>query len=71
LEAWQQALAAGEKITGVTVHYVDELVDHGDIIAQREVPVLDGDTPDSLHARIQEVEHALYPEALNKVVREL
>jgi phosphoribosylglycinamide formyltransferase 1 len=67
LQAWQQALAAGEKITGVTIHYVDELIDHGDIIAQREVPVLDGDTAESLHARIQEVEHTLYPEALGRV----
>jgi phosphoribosylglycinamide formyltransferase 1 len=71
LEAWQQALAAGEKITGVTVHYVDELIDHGDIIAQREVPVLDGDTPESLHARIQEVEHVLYPEALDQIFSKL
>jgi phosphoribosylglycinamide formyltransferase-1 len=67
LQAWQQALAAREKITGVTVHYVDALVDHGDIIAQREVPVLEDDTPESLHARIQKVEHALYPEALNRI----
>jgi phosphoribosylglycinamide formyltransferase-1 len=71
LEAWRQALAAGEKITGVTVHYVDELIDHGDIIAQREVPVLDGDTPESLHARIQEVEHVLYPDALNQIFSRL
>jgi phosphoribosylglycinamide formyltransferase-1 len=71
LEAWQQALAAGEKITGVTVHYVDELIDHGDIITQREVPVLDGDTPESLHARIQEVEHVLYPEALDQIFSKL
>jgi phosphoribosylglycinamide formyltransferase-1 len=67
LRAWEQALAAGEKVTGVTVHYVDELVDHGDIIAQREVPVLETDTPESLHARIQEAEHAIYPEALRRV----
>jgi phosphoribosylglycinamide formyltransferase-1 len=70
LEAWQQALKAGEKITGVTVHYVDELIDHGDIIAQREVPVLEGDTPESLHARIQRVEHMLYPEVLARVFLE-
>ncbi|MBV9010275.1 MAG: phosphoribosylglycinamide formyltransferase [Verrucomicrobia bacterium] len=67
LRAWEQALAAREKITGVTVHYVDELIDHGDIIAQREVPVLETDTPDSLHKRIQQAEHALYPEALRQV----
>lgn len=71
LEAWKQALEANEKWTGVTVHYIDEAVDHGDIIAQREVPVLSDDTPESLHARIQEVEHALYPEALEKVLREM
>ena len=71
LEAWKQALAANEKWTGVTVHYVDEKVDHGDVIAQRKVPVMPGDTPESLHARIQEVEHMLYPEALEQVFREL
>ncbi len=71
LEAWKQALAANEKWTGVTVHYVDARVDHGDIILQREVPILPGDTPESLHARIQEVEHMLYPEALEQVFRDL
>jgi phosphoribosylglycinamide formyltransferase-1 len=71
LEAWKQALSANEKRTGVTVHYVDAQVDHGDIILQREVPILPGDTPESLHARIQEVEHVLYPEALEKVFRDL
>lgn len=71
LEAWKQALAANEKWTGVTVHYVDARVDHGDIILQREVPILPGDTPESLHARIQEAEHVLYPEALEQVFRDL
>lgn len=71
LEAWKQALAAGEKVTGVTVHYVDALIDHGDIIAQREVPVLEGDTPAALHERIQKVEHALYPEALKRIFSQL
>lgn len=71
LEAWKQALAASEKWTGVTVHYVDARVDHGDIILQREVPILPGDTPESLHARIQEAEHVLYPEALEQVFRDL
>jgi len=50
---------------------VDEQIDHGDAIAQRAVPVLSGDTPESLHARIQAVEHALYPEALENVCRQL
>lgn len=71
LEAWKQALAANDKWTGVTVHYVDEQVDHGDIIAQRKVPVMSDDTPESLHARIQEVEHVLYPEALQQVFAQL
>jgi phosphoribosylglycinamide formyltransferase-1 len=71
LEAWKQALAANEKWTGVTVHYVDARVDHGDTILQREVPILPGDTPESLHARIQEAEHVLYPEALEQVFRDL
>jgi phosphoribosylglycinamide formyltransferase 1 len=71
LQAWKQALEANEEWTGVTVHYVDEKVDHGDIIAQRKVPVMSDDTPESLHARIQEVEHTLYPEALEKVLREI
>ncbi len=71
LEAWKQALAANEKWTGVTVHYVDEKIDHGDIIAQRRIPVMSDDTPESLHTRIQEVEHVLYPEALERVFRKL
>jgi phosphoribosylglycinamide formyltransferase-1 len=61
LEAWKQALAAGDEITGCTVHYVDEKIDHGEIIAQRQVPILPGDTPESLHARIQIAERELYP----------
>jgi phosphoribosylglycinamide formyltransferase-1 len=69
LEAWKQALAAGEKITGCTVHYVDERIDHGDIIVHREVPILPDDTPETLHARIQIAEHALYPAAIAKLCR--
>jgi len=61
LEAWKQALAAGESVTGCTVHFVDEQVDHGQIIAQREIAILAEDTPESLHARIQVAEHELYP----------
>ena len=61
LEAWKQALAAGETMTGCTVHYVDEKIDHGQIIAQREVAILPHDTPESLHARIQIAERELYP----------
>lgn len=64
IEAWKQAFAAGEKIAGCTVHYVDAGIDSGEIIAQRKVPVLPGDTPESLHARIQVAERALYPEVI-------
>jgi phosphoribosylglycinamide formyltransferase-1 len=65
LEAWKQALAAGETVTGCTVHYVEEgPIDSGEIIAQREVPILPDDTPETLHARIQIAERELYPEAI-------
>lgn len=60
-DAVHQALRAGVKLTGVTVHFVDEKVDHGPIIAQTAVPVLPGDDERSLHARIQKEEHDLYP----------
>src|ERR1041384_169137 len=66
LEAWRQALAAGEKVTGCTVHFVDDKVDHGEIIAHRDVPILPGDTPETLHARIQTAEHELYPAAIGQ-----
>src|SRR5712692_9062540 len=69
LEAWKPALAAGEKVTGCTVHYVDEGIDHGDIIAQREVPILPNDTPETLHARIQIAERELYPAAIAELYR--
>src|SRR5947208_9723472 len=71
LEAWKQALVTGESVTGCTVHYVDETIDHGDIIAQRAVPILPNDTPESLHARIQIPEHELYPAAINDACRKL
>lgn len=64
VEAWKQALEAEEKITGCTVHYVDAGIDSGEIIAQRKVAVLPGDTAESLHARIQIAERALYPEVI-------
>ena len=59
LEAWKQALDHGVKVTGCTVHYVDAGVDSGPIIAQQPVPVLDNDTPQTLHERIQIAEHEL------------
>ena len=64
LEAWKQALAAGEAETGCTVHYVEAGIDTGEIIAQRKVPILSGDTAESLHARIQVAEHQLLPEVI-------
>ena len=70
LRAWEQALTAGDSVAGCTVHYVDEGVDTGDIIAQAEVDVLPGDTAESLHARIQEAEHVLYPEVIGFFARE-
>ena len=71
LDAWKQALAAGEKVTGCTVHYVDEKIDHGDIIAQREVTILPNDTAESLHARIQITEHELYPAVISEMCQKL
>jgi phosphoribosylglycinamide formyltransferase-1 len=67
LQAWQQALDAGVAETGATVHFVDEGMDTGPVILQQRVPVLPGDTADSLHARIQIAEHQLYPDAINRV----
>jgi phosphoribosylglycinamide formyltransferase-1 len=64
IEAWKQALSAGEKVTGCSVHYVDAGIDSGEIIAQRKVAVLPNDTAESLHARIQIAERALYPEVI-------
>jgi phosphoribosylglycinamide formyltransferase 1 len=68
LDAQKQALEQGVELTGCTVHFVDETLDGGPIIAQRRVPVLKGDTEKSLSARILEQEHQLYPEALALVV---
>lgn len=62
--SWKQALDYGVKVAGCTVHFVDEGTDTGPIIVQRCVPVEPGDTPETLHARIQVEEHQAYPEAL-------
>jgi phosphoribosylglycinamide formyltransferase 1 len=64
LEAWKQALDHGVKITGCTVHFVDAGLDSGPIIGQQVVPVLDEDTPETLHERIQAAEHQLYPKCV-------
>jgi phosphoribosylglycinamide formyltransferase-1 len=64
VDAHRQALAAGVKVSGCTVHFVDEGVDSGPIVLQEAVPVLDGDTEESLAARILKVEHVLYGRAI-------
>jgi phosphoribosylglycinamide formyltransferase-1 len=69
LEAWKQALDHGVKVTGCTVHFVDAGVDGGPIIGQQTVPVLDEDTPETLHQRIHAAEHKLYPECVAALAR--
>ena len=71
LEAWKQALAAGVPETGCTVHWVDSGMDTGPIIAQRKVPILPGDTPETLHARIQIAEHEVYPAVVAKLAKRI
>jgi len=68
LDAQRQAFDAGVKLTGCTVHYVDELLDHGEVILQKEVEVLDSDSVETLSARILEREHSLYVEAVRELV---
>ena len=60
-------LAAGEQVSGVSVHLVDEEYDRGPVIAQSEVPVLPGDTPDTLAARVLEQEHLIYPRTIQRI----
>ena len=69
LEGWRQALAHGVKVTGCTVHFVDAGVDSGPIIGQQTVPVLDDDTAETLHQRIQVAEHELYPRCVAALAR--
>ena len=64
VRSWAQALDYGCKVAGVTVHFVDAGTDSGPIIVQKAVPVLEDDTPETLHARIQGQEHLAFPEAL-------
>ena len=71
LHPHKQALDAGVTSSGCTVHYVDETLDGGPIIAQRRVPVLPEDTEESLAARILKQEHELYAEAVAKVIKDL
>jgi phosphoribosylglycinamide formyltransferase-1 len=68
LEAQEQAFAYGVKVSGCTVHFVDEELDHGAIIVQKTVPVLDGDDEHTLAGRILQQEHIAYTEAINMVL---
>jgi phosphoribosylglycinamide formyltransferase-1 len=67
-KAVEDAIAYGVKVSGCTIHLVDEVLDGGPILAQTVVPVLDDDTRESLHARIQKEEHQLYPATLKRIV---
>jgi phosphoribosylglycinamide formyltransferase-1 len=69
LEAWKQALDYGVKVTGCTVHFVDAGVDSGPIIGQQTVPVLDGDNAESLHQRVHQAEHELFPRCVAEIAR--
>jgi phosphoribosylglycinamide formyltransferase-1 len=68
LHAQQQAFDYGAKFAGCTVHFVDEVMDHGIIIVQRAIPVLDDDTADTLSSRILDEEHIAYPQAIARVL---
>lgn len=69
LQSWKQALDHGVKVAGCTVHFVDAGVDAGPIIGQSAVPVLDDDTPETLHQRIHAAEHELYPRCVAAIAR--
>ena len=71
LHVHERVLAAGEKVSGCSVHFVNEDLDAGPIILQREVEVKEGDTPETLSARILDHEHKLYVEAVRKLVEKL
>lgn len=69
MASWKQALDYGAKVAGCTVHFVDQGVDSGPIIAQTAVPIQEGDTPESLHQRIHKAEHELYPQCVARIAR--
>lgn len=70
LASFEQAYSYGVKITGCTVHFVDDGMDTGPIIGQRVVPILESDTPHTVHERIQEQEHILYPACIKVIVED-
>jgi phosphoribosylglycinamide formyltransferase-1 len=65
----EAVLASGETITGATVHYVDDEYDHGPVVMQQTVPVLPGDTPESLASRVLAAEHQIYPAAIGRIAQ--
>jgi phosphoribosylglycinamide formyltransferase-1 len=67
----EAVIAAGESESGITIHYVDEHYDNGDIIFQAKCPVLVTDTPETLGKRIHELEHRHFPLVVEKVIKEL
>jgi phosphoribosylglycinamide formyltransferase-1 len=71
LHTHERAIAAGDKHGGCTVHFVNAGVDEGEIIAQTKVPILTGDTAEALAARVLVQEHALYPQCVDKIARDL
>jgi phosphoribosylglycinamide formyltransferase 1 len=71
LSPQRRAIEAGDSVSGCTVHFVEEGTDTGPIVLQRVVPIVAGDTEESLSRRILEQEHELYPEAIGRVLKEL
>lgn len=68
LHVHKAVLVAGDKLTGVSIHIVDEEYDTGPVIAQATVPVMDGDTPEALQARVLKREHSFFPETLQRII---
>lgn len=71
LHVHRAVLEAGDKESGATVHKADEIYDHGQVVAQEKVPVVENDTPESLAARVLEAEHKLYPRIIAQVAEEI
>ncbi len=66
----EAVIAAGDRISGATVHIVDEEYDHGSIVLQKTVSVAPDDTPETLAAKVLEIEHEIYPEAIRRLATE-
>jgi phosphoribosylglycinamide formyltransferase-1 len=70
IDVHQAVIDAGEKETGMTIHYVDEELDHGEIILQKKVPVEAGETPETLKAKVQALEKKWYPEVIREIQKQ-